>query len=51
MSNGWETALVGWLAAQLPLGLLLGMIMGAGRDDDAPMLLEPAPRDIVTSLS
>lgn len=50
MGNEWEMALVGWLAAQLPLGLLLGLIMGAGRDVD-DLLLEPAPRDVVASVN
>ena len=48
MSNGWETALVCWLAAQLPLGLLLGTLVGAGRGDHD--VREPAPRDVAASL-
>ena len=44
MSFGWEMALVWWLAAQLPLGLLLGSLVGAdGGDHEVP---EAASRDV-----
>lgn len=44
--QGWQIVLAVWLAAQLPLGLLLGTVMGAGRDaDERPeaRLPEPTP--------